>query len=228
MAMSSSEHEWLPSVWPFVREHLPAAPSTVLEIGCGTSGGFLPALQAAGYPAVGVDPEAPEGSVYRRTEFEHYEVAGPVDAVVACSSLHHVADLDEVVNKICAALVPSGVLVVVEWAWERFDEDTARWCFNRLPATGEHDWLRHHKHEWTASRSSWDSYFQGWALDHGLHSGQDVMRALESRFDTLTHTTGTYFFADLEGTTAVDEQAAVHAGQIQATGIRYVGAPSSA
>jgi hypothetical protein len=29
-------------------------------------------------------------------------------------------------------LVPGGVLVVVEWAWERFDEATARWCFARL------------------------------------------------------------------------------------------------
>lgn len=228
-AMSNPQQEWLPSVWPFVREHLPAAPSTVLEIGCGASGGFLPALRAAGYRAVGVDPEAPDGPAYRRTEFERYEVAEPVDAIIACTSLHHVADLDDVVGKMRAALAPSGVLVVVEWAWERFDEDTARWCFDRLPATGgEHDWLRHHRDEWLASRAPWISYFQGWAQDHGLHSGQDVMRALESRCDTLVRTTGTYVFAELESTTAVDEQAAIDAGQIQATGIRYVGSPASA
>ena len=37
-----------------------------------------------------------------------------------------------------AALRPGGAIVVLEWAWERFDEPTARWCFARLdpPRTG--------------------------------------------------------------------------------------------
>ncbi|MBA2698663.1 MAG: methyltransferase domain-containing protein [Nocardioidaceae bacterium] len=229
VAGSIPEREWLPSVWPFVREHLPAAPSPVLEIGCGPSGGFVPALEGAGYLAVGVDPEAPEGSAYRRTEFERYEVAEPVDAIIACTSLHHVAELEGVVNKICAALATSGVLIVVEWAWERFDEDTANWCFDRLPGTGgEHDWLRHHRDEWRASRAPWGSYLHRWARDHRLHSGQDVILGLENRFDTQLLTTGTYVFPELAGTTALDEQAAIDAGQIQATGIRYVGSLRSA
>jgi hypothetical protein len=45
----------------------------VLEVGCGTLGGFVPALLDAGYDAVGVDPEAPEGPGYRQIEFERYE-----------------------------------------------------------------------------------------------------------------------------------------------------------
>jgi hypothetical protein len=52
---------WLAAVWPFARDQLPLAPATVLEVGCGTLGGFVPVLLDAGYQAVGVDPEAPDG-----------------------------------------------------------------------------------------------------------------------------------------------------------------------
>jgi hypothetical protein len=55
-----------------------------------------------------------------------------VECVMACTSLHHVADLDDVLDRVGAVLVPGGAVVVVEWAWERFDEATARWCFARL------------------------------------------------------------------------------------------------
>jgi len=123
---------WLGAVWSFVRDQLPPAPVRVLEVGCGSLGGFVPALLDAGYHAVGVDPEAPEGPGYLQIEFERYKPPQPVDCVVASLSLHHVADLDAVMDRLGALLVPGGALVVVEWAWEQFDEATARWCFARL------------------------------------------------------------------------------------------------
>jgi SAM-dependent methyltransferase len=124
------DDRWLAAVWPFVRGQLPPAPATVLEIGCGTAGGFVPALLEGGYDATGVDPEAPEGRHYHRVEFERYEPPQPVACVVASLSLHHVADLDEVLDRVQACLLPDGALVVVEWAWERFDGATAGWCFD--------------------------------------------------------------------------------------------------
>ena len=80
---------WLAAVWSFVRDQLPPAPARVLEIGCGTLGGFVPALLDGGYQAVGVDPEAPEGPDFQRIEFERYEPPQLVDCVVASLSLHH-------------------------------------------------------------------------------------------------------------------------------------------
>src|SRR4029450_11554385 len=71
------DDRWLAAVWPFVRGQLPPAPATVLEVGCGTLGGFVPALGERGYQALGVDPEAPEGSDYQRVEFEQYEAPAP-------------------------------------------------------------------------------------------------------------------------------------------------------
>lgn len=107
------DERWLAAVWPFVRTWLPAPPAAVAEIGCGPLGGFVPMLRSAGYDATGVDPQAPEGPWYQRAGFEHCEMPRPAHAVVACTSLHHVADLGEVLNLAGASLVAGGTLVVV-------------------------------------------------------------------------------------------------------------------
>lgn len=182
-------------------------------------------MRSAGYEAVGVDPEAPDGPWYERTEFEQYPVPGPAGAVVACTSLHHVADLGEVLDRVGAALVPGGALVVVEWARERFDEATARWCFDRLPAAplDEHDWLRRRRDEWQASGLPWEGYCRAWAEEEGLHAGGDIVRELDARFDQRFLASGPYYFPDLADVSEEEEQAAIAAGAIQPGRIAYVG-----
>ena len=81
-----AETRWLTAVWPFMREQMPAAPARVVEIGCGPRGGFVPTLQAEGFAAVGVDPQAPDEPSYHRIAFEGYRLAEPVQAVVASTS----------------------------------------------------------------------------------------------------------------------------------------------
>jgi SAM-dependent methyltransferase len=215
---------WLGAVWSFVRDQLPPAPVRVLEVGCGSLGGFVPALLDAGYHAVGVDPEAPEGPGYLQIEFERYKPPQPVDCVVASLSLHHVADLDAVMDRLGALLVPGGALVVVEWAWEQFDEATARWCFARLapPDPGkEPGWLHKGQERWTASGQPWDDFLRSWAAEEGLHPGEDIVRGLDARFHRQLYVEGPYFFPDLADTSEGQEQAAIDAGLIRAGGIRY-------
>jgi SAM-dependent methyltransferase len=144
--------------------------------------------------------------------------------VVASLSLHHVAELDEALDRLEALLAPGGVLVVVEWAWERFDETTAQWCFARLasPAPGaEPGWLHRHQERWAASGQPWDGYLRAWAEQEGLHLGEAILRGLDARFDRRLSVEGPYFFADLADTSEAEEQAAIDAGQIRAGGIRY-------
>jgi SAM-dependent methyltransferase len=224
MRCMTPDDPWLGAVWPFVRSQLPPAPATVLEIGCGTVGGFVPALLDGGYHAIGVDPEAPEGPGYRRIEFEQYEPSHPVECVVASLSLHHVAELDEALDRLEALLMPGGVLVVVEWAWERFDEATARWCLDRLAPRAEGaepGWLHKHQERWAASGQPWDGYLRAWAEQEGLHPGEAILRGLDARFDRRLSVEGSYFFPDLADTSEAEEQAAIDAGQIRAGGIRY-------
>ena len=218
------DDRWLAAVWPFVRGQLPPAPATVLEVGCGPLGGFVPALLDGGYHAIGVDPNAPEGPNYQQVEVERHDPPWPVECVVASSSLHHVADLDEVLDGLAALLVPGGALVVVEWAWERFDEATARWCFARLapPAPGEQPgWLHQHQEQWAASGQPWDAHCRAWAEQEGLNPGEAIVRGLDARFTRRFYAEGPHFSDHLAATGEAEEQAAIDAGQIRAGGIRY-------
>jgi SAM-dependent methyltransferase len=219
------DERWLAAVWPFVRASLPTAPASVVEIGCGPLGGFVPMLGQAGYRATGVDPEAPAGPSYRQVEFERYELPGRVDAVVACTSLHHMTDLGTALDLVAAALVPGGVTVIVEWARERFDEATASWCFSRLPEAGDDHpgWLHHRQAEWRESGRPWDAYLRSWAQAEGLHAGKAILDELDARFDSRSTAYGPYFFPELAGTGEADEQAAIDSGLIQPNRIQYVG-----
>jgi SAM-dependent methyltransferase len=196
----------------------------VIDIGCGPLGGFVPMLRAEGYDAVGIDPRAPDQPHYQRLEFERAELPAQVDAVVASASLHHVADPADVIDRIAGTLMSGGgTVVVVEWAWEKFDEQTAAWCFERLGPDDQGGWLHRRRDDWLASGSKWPSYFRDWAARDGLHPSELLLRLLDERFERRLLTHGPYFFPDLVDTTEADEQTAIDAALIQPTRIDYVG-----
>ena len=221
---TTAKQRWFDARWPFVRAHLPPAPARVLEIGCGPEGGFVPTMREHGYDAEGVDPGGtiPDPDTTRRRIRK-----APADGAgrarpSSLTSLHHVNDLDEVLDRAAAALTPGGVLIVVEWAYERFDEATARWSFDRLADNGEHGWLHSHHEQWLTSGQPWHSYVQDWAGREGLHRGDTISQALQARFRTRLLTDAPYFFPDLHPVGEADEQAAIDAFLIRATGIHYV------
>ncbi len=218
----STKDRWLEAMWPKVRASLPAPPAVVVELGCGSLGGFVPVLEADGYEALGIDPQAPDGTSYRRTEFERSDPPGGVDAIVASLSLHHVADPAAVLDRVAGALRPGGSLVVVEWDWESFDEASARWCFERLDHE-EDGWLQRTRERWLASGLPWDTYLPGMAAEHGLHSARALVDRLEERFERRRLERGAYFFPELARTTEADELRAISAGQINAVRIDYGG-----
>lgn len=219
-----SQQPWLEAMYPRVRSSLPAPPAAVLELGCGSAGGFVPALLADGYRAVGIDPAAPEGDDYRRVEFERSELPEAVDAVVASVSLHHVADIAEVLDRVAGALKPGGTVMVVEWDWESFDEASARWGFERLDwETEAKGWLHRGYEHWQASGQPWESYLHGWATGHGLHSARTLVDGLDERFERVSCERGAYLFPELAQTTERDELDAIEAGLIRALRIDWVG-----
>jgi len=222
----TAQERWLATLWPTIRSRLPPSPGRVIELGCGRLGGFVPRLREHGYDALGVDPVAPEGPCYRQAEFEHTDLPHPVDAMIACTSLHHVSDPEEVLNRMESVLAPHGVVVVVEWDWERFDEATAQWSFERLDESGAESWLHRHRAGWTESGLPWDEYLRGWAGRHGLHGAPSLIRGLDARFERLTCVRGPYLFSELSQTSEADERAAIDGGVIQALRVEYVGRPS--
>jgi SAM-dependent methyltransferase len=216
---------WLSTLWPNLRASLPPPPATVLEIGCGRVGGFIPRLTDCGYRALGIDPVAPDGPSYRQAEFEHSDLPAPVDAIVACTSLHHVAEPAEVLGRAADVLVSDGRMIVIEWDWEGFDEATARWCFDRLGPPHEETWLHRQRDAWQASGETWEIYLDGWTGEHGLHSGRTLLLDLDQRFRRVAGGRGAYYFRDLAATTEAEELEAIALGTIQAGRLDYVGQP---
>ena len=215
---------WLDAVWPHVREHLPAAPARVIYLGCWPRGGFVPFLRADGYDALGVDPKAPDEPGYLRTEFEHAELPREVDAVVACTSLHHVTQPAQAIDRMTDVLASGGTVVVVEWMWEEFDTQTAEWAFERLRASEDDpSWLQRRRDGWRESGEDWTSYFRAWAEEHGLYPAGMLVPLLDARLERRRLDRGPFLFADLVDTTESDEQAAIDAGRVTPLRVDYVG-----
>jgi SAM-dependent methyltransferase len=221
----SPDEIWLAATWPFVRTQLPPPPARIIELGCGQAGGHITRMLDAGYAATGVDPEAPDGHVYRRVRFEDYRPDVPADAVVASLSLHHVAKLAVVLDRVCGLLRPGGTLVVIEWAWENFDQATAQWCFrHQLRDSGETGaWLGDLRTEWSQSGQSWEKFCRGWAEGHGLHTSAAIRRELDARFLLNHQATGPYYFPELADADMTAEQAAIDAGEIRPGCLLYTG-----
>src|SRR4029453_2890686 len=159
--MTPSER-WLATLWPLVRARLPAPPARVVDIGCGPLGGFVPMLPANGDDAAGIDPQAPEQPHSQRLEFERAQFPPQVDAVVASTSLHHVADPADVIDPIADTLTSGGTVVIVEGAWEKFDKQTAAWCFERLGPDDKAGWLHRRRDEWLAYGREGAGYLRDW------------------------------------------------------------------
>ncbi len=203
----------------FLREQLQPPPARVLEVGCG-QGELTTALSVAGYDAVGIDPAAPEGDLFRRLKLDDLEEPDePFDAIVAGRSLHHLRDLEAGLDKILRLLREDGLLVLDEFAWDRMDESTLDWLYGQrraLAAAGHGE-----------APTSLDELRSEWEEEHvGLHGYAAMRAALDERLEQRAFGWTPYLHRSLGGAaSAVLEQALVDAGAIQALGFRYAGTP---
>jgi SAM-dependent methyltransferase len=180
-----------------------------------------------------IDPQAPEGPIFRRLGIEEFTDPDPFDYVVASLSLHHIENLGGALDRIADVLRTGGSLVVVEFAWDRIDEATAEWALERLPVASlseKPSWLGRCCQEWArggrgGDRARAQSYFAEWAGEEGFHSSRRMRDELGSRFVKRFFEWVPYLYPDLgEDTVEADESAAIEARTINATGFRYVGA----
>ena len=224
---------WQERVEEFVLVQIGDPPAWVLEVGCG-AGELARALARAGHSVNAIDPRAPEGPIFRRVRIEEFSDPGPFDYVVASQSLHHVEDLGRALEKVTNLLRVGGAMIVVEFAWERFEGATAEWAMGRLPATspsGHTSWIERccRGRARGGERGGRDlgdhaeAHFAGWAKE-GFHDSRRMRDELRHRFVERHFEWVPYLYPDLdEGTSEADESAAIEVGAINATGFRYVG-----
>jgi SAM-dependent methyltransferase len=185
------------------RAELPPPPARVFEVGCGR-GQLARVLSADGYDVVAVDPDAPEGAIFRRTTLEAVEDEGLFDGVFASLALHHVDDLDVALDKLHSLLRPGAPLVVREFAWDLVYEATARWDYERLGRSGGlAEWRAEHEH---------------------LHTFEDMRAALDTRFRERSFDWGPYLseYEPAEGH-AGEELRLIRSGETRPVGFDYVG-----
>jgi SAM-dependent methyltransferase len=195
----------------FVLSQIPRAPLRVLEVGCGREGGVAAALAAAGYDVLAVDPEAPEGPLYRRVTIEELDDPGPFGAVVAGNVLHHVDPLGPALDKL-AALAP--LLVLDEFAWNHMDEATVDW------------YERHHRELAAAGEEpKGPPDMAVWREQHqGLHPYETLRAELDARYTERYTEWRPYFYRWLHHPeTEPLETSLIAAGEIRPIGFRYTG-----
>jgi SAM-dependent methyltransferase len=195
-----------------VKAQLPPAPAGVLEVGCG-EGRLARFLDELGYCVTAIDPDAPEGAIFQAATLEEFDDPGRFDAVVASRSLHHIPDLAGALSKIQRLLVPGGRIVVVEHAWDRLDDPTARWYFEQRRATHAH-----------GAPGSLQACLEKWQADHAdLHNYAALRGELDERFTERHFAWTPYLYCELGEAFEQEERRLIEAGAIKPTGFIYVG-----
>jgi SAM-dependent methyltransferase len=185
------------AVLEFIPSELPRPPARVLEVGCGP-GELATTLAEAGYDVLAIDPDAPEGSLFRRTRIEDLDSTETFDAVIAQLSLHHVTDLAVALDKVAEVLSGEGRVVIDDFGWERLTEGAAESVGIRFD-----EWKDEHEH---------------------LHSAEAMLAALDERFDRRAFSWEPFLFR--EGRQVADEareRALIGEGRLPAIGFQYVG-----
>ena len=191
----------------YVLRQLPPPPLRVLEIGCGDQGGVTPALVAAGYDVLAIDPRAPEGPNYRRVTLEEL-APEPFDAVVAGRVLHHVTPLGPALAKL-AKLAP--LLVADEFAWNLIDTGAQQWyerLYQERCDAGENPTGPQDLDEWRWRHAD-------------LHSSETLQSELDAVCETVEFEWRPYLYHWLGQEIEPRERAAIDAGELPAIGYRF-------
>jgi hypothetical protein len=195
----------------FVLSQLPQPPGRVLEVGCGRKGGVASALASAGYDVLAIDPDAPEGPLYRQVALEELDEPGPFDAVVAGRVLHHVHPLGSALDKL-AGLAP--LLILDEFAWNHLDGPTVEWYeaqHRLLVAAGREPKGPPDLAEWRARHAD-------------LHPYETLRAEVAERYDERSFEWRPYLYRWLQGPASEAlEEGLISAGAIRPIGFRYAG-----
>jgi SAM-dependent methyltransferase len=203
----------VPAFIGFVLNQLPPPPCRVLEVGCGPEGGLVRALVEAGYDAIGIDPEAPEGERFVRGTFQDASstLSQGWEAVVAGRVLHHVNPLEEGLDRL-AELAPR--LLVDEFARELIQEREQVWYEERYRLVVE-----------AGAQAPGPPSLDAWRARHpDLHGHRVLLDALRARYEERTHEWIPYlhrWLGDPESESV--EAEAVATGALRAVGWRWSG-----
>jgi len=180
----------------------------VLEIGAG-DGELAGVLREGGYDVLAIDPAGAAPGVQQVALNDVDVPAASFHGAVAVVSLHHVEPLAQSFQRLADLVRPGGVLVVDEFAVERFDERAARWLLGQWAAVGR--------------EASEDAPGLVAALREHIHPVSLLTEALARDFALGEPVRGPYLHRwNLPPGLRCAEEDLIAAGAVPATGARFV------
>ena len=243
----------------FVHSMLPHPAQQILEIGCG-SGYLTLELARDGHDVTGIDLSADIIEVAERSRAAHPDSPGfgslryictdvntwqapeaSFDAVIFNRTLHHMSDLQQTMVNVKRLLKPGGKIICQDYAYDRFDEQTACWLYQMqrlLFLSGRYDadpaTMPDEAQSIEAARNAWLKR----SSEHHLNRYEEMMSALQGAFHEHYFAWVPYLFVyignGIRHASATQErelltflkrmeQYLIDHGAIQAVGFRFVG-----
>lgn len=209
----------------FLERVLPAPQARVLGVGSGDDG-VAPALAERGYAVTALDD----------TEFLHFEPDDRYDVVLFTRSLHHIQPVERALDRACAALLPGGLVVAEELAFDRVNVHTARWLYDLESVLVAAEVVAPPDPRYAAERRP----LARWRLEHAMEpplaSGHDLLASARERLELSAVEEAPYLYRYL-AERAVSEAKAqqvlqavldlecrlIRERDIAAAGLRFVG-----
>jgi SAM-dependent methyltransferase len=180
----------------FLDRVLPVGGGRLLEVGCG-AGEVAAALAQRGFEVVALDTsEAAVESARARgvdarvATFPDFD-AKPFDVVLFVRVLHHVASLEETLERVRALLRPGGRLAIDDYDWKGVDRATAAWGYGLLGTLGAAGLVP--AEEWETggdAHASWHRTYE----EEGLFTGSAMRSELAARFELELEEGAPYFY----------------------------------
>jgi SAM-dependent methyltransferase len=185
----------------FILAHIVSPPLRILDVGCG-HGLVAHQLQARGYNVVAIDDsvelvqEARVLGLDARVAAWPSFVDTPFDVVLFARSLHHIYPLAEAVEHAHQLLVPSGRILVEDFAWTEIDPVTAEWFYGVVRLLDSCQALVGQEDSFVTelAQSSGELAFWQQSHDHDLHTVTAMWSMLRTYFHSLSETSAPYLY----------------------------------
>ena len=185
----------------FILAHIASPPRRILDVGCG-AGLVARRLQARGYDVVGIDEsaelveQARASGVAARVAAWPSFADSPFDVILFARSLHHIHPLAEAVEQAHQLLVPSGRVIVDEFAWTEIDPVTAEWFYGIVRLLNSCQVLLSKEDSFVAELLQTSGELAYWqqSHEHDLHTVTAMWSALGARFQVLSETRAPYLY----------------------------------
>ena len=174
----------------FLASHLRPGAS-VLEIGCGL-GHVGSELQRLGHRVVGIDADAEvvdranaRGFAAIRAAWPEFE-DGRFDAVAFTRSLHHISALEPAIEKVRDVLVPEGLLLIEDFAFDAVERSALEWLGSTVRSERARSLIDPREGELVSVLLATSDVEPVWRERHArfdLHSMPAMLDAVSRRFE---------------------------------------------